>query len=369
MSSKDVVIVGGGVIGLSVAYFLAKAKVSVTVIDSNAEGQASKAAAGMLAPLGESQEDSPFVPLAIKALQAWPSFVDEIRSDVQTELRINGPGMLRVAVNDEEELQLCQTFDWQKSFGLPIELLCPGDVRQIEPSLSHSVVRAILTRHEQHVEPRLLLDALRHACTRFGVVIVSNTVKEFVVDGDEVVGVRTPTATYSASKVIVAGGSWSGPLLRLLDYSLPVEPVRGQIVCYGPFNYPPLKYTIYAHTGYLVPRPNGMLLAGATTERVGFNSATTPEGLSALRSMATGLMPCLGEIETFTSWAGLRPVSRDSLPLIGKVPNWNNIFMSTGHGRNGILLAPYTGALIAEHISRGAELPAIFTPIRFSAGS
>jgi glycine oxidase len=322
----------------------------------------------MLAPLGESKEDSPFVPLAVKALRVWPSFVETLQAEIDTPLKINGPGMLRIALNDSEVEELCRTYEWQKTFGLPLTMLSPKDLRLLEPSLSHTILRAILTPMELHIEPRLLVTALQEALIKRGAKLVNSKVLGFSVHEKKVIGVNTAEETYTADKYIVANGAWSRPLVQQLGRELPIYPVRGQIVSYLPITPRPLARTIYSHIGYLVPRPDGTLLAGATTERVGFDSNTTDEGIESLKTMASSLLP-ITEGQPYTTWAGLRPVSDDAMALIGDLPGWEGVFLATGHGRNGVLLAPYTGQLVADHLLNGVHIPSTFAPARFGAAS
>jgi glycine oxidase len=369
MSTTDIVIIGGGVIGLTTAYTLAKNGATVQVIDSNEPGQASKHSAGMLAPLGESHESSPFVPLAIQALRKWTPFVERLSEDLATPLKINGPGMLRIALDDEEEEDLIRTFNWQISLGLPLKMLCPDELRDLEPGLTKEVRQAILTPMELYVEPQIVMDALNEACNKIGVKIHKNTgATGFITAGAAVEGVRTTRDTYCGAKYLVAGGSWSGILLQTLGYSLPVRPVRGQIVAYGPVSPSPLRYTIYSHRGYLVPRSDGRILAGATEEYAGYDYSNTPEGIEKLTSMASFLLPALDTVTARNPWAGLRPISDDKMALIGPVPGWQNLHLATGHGRNGVLLAPLTGELVANALLLGAPIPSTFDPLRFGDG-
>jgi glycine oxidase len=365
MATSDIIVIGGGVIGLSVAFSLSRKGVRVTVIDSQEPGQASAASAGMLAPLGESTTPSPFVPLAVEALRRWPAFIDALSAETKTPLKINEPGMLRVALNEEEESELIETFEWQQSLGFALKLLCPHELSAIEPGLSKNIRRAILTPLELHVEPKLLLQALTDAVVKDGVKIIHETVTGFVTYENRITAVESAEHMHSAEIFIIAGGSWSTLLVSKLGYELPVTPIRGQIVSYGPFIPSPLTYTIYSHIGYLVPRPDGSLIAGATMEDVGFDYNNTEEGIQSLTKMATSLLPALSGVTDYTSWAGLRPICKDGMALLGDLPGWENVILATGHGRNGILLAPYTGDLIADYVTDNVPIPTMFAPARF----
>ena len=366
MSSSDIVVVGGGIIGLSIALKLAQKGQAVTVVDANERGQASYAAAGMLAPLGEAQEQSEFVPFAIKALRYWPAFVDDIKSASNVPLKLNGPGILRVGFNQTEEDELVRTYNWQQHCGLPVVLLDQTELHKCEPNLAPNAQCAIRSAFEPYVEPQLVLTALRAACDRLGVtILMDDTVIGFAVKDGDVTGVRTTGRTFDAPHYVVAGGAWSRTLLQQLDYELPVHPVRGQIVSIGPLPSPLFQHTIFSKHGYLVPRHDGRVLIGATEEQVGFDSSTTESGVDGLYASATSLVPALRKFPIHSSWAGLRPVSKDRLPLIGFLPGRDNVTIAAGHGRNGILMAPYTGILVADSLLKGAVIPDVFSPLRF----
>ena len=150
-----------------------------------------------------------------------------------------------------------------------------------------------------------------------------------------------------------------------LGAHFPVHPLRGQMAALGPLQPLPFQHTLYAHSGYLVPRADGRVIAGATEELAGFDAQTTVSGVSSMTAMATALVPILAAAPQHSVWAGLRPVSADGLPLLGRVPGWDNIHVATGHGRNGILLTPLTGRLMAAHLLHKAELPTAVDPARF----
>lgn len=365
LSVPDVVVIGGGVVGLSIAYALAKEQASVTVLDAGAPGQASAAAAGMLAPLAEAGREGPFVPLAVESLRLWPLFVDQLREETETTLRIAGPGMLRVARTPAEEAALCAALDWQRGFGLPLHRLNAAELHVLEPALGTSVCGGVLSPLECHVEPRLLLQALRDACLKHGVVIRPETVTSFEADGSRVQAVQTEKTRISGGAYVITGGAWSEILGPALGVRFPIHPLRGQMLALGPLHPIPFKHTLYAHGGYLVPRADGRIIAGATEERVGFNAQTTNVGIGSLVAMAAALIPSLSVAPQHSVWAGLRPVSADGLPLLGRLHGWDNIHVAAGHGRNGILLTPLTGRLMAAHLLQDAAIPLALSPSRF----
>lgn len=366
----DVIVIGGGVVGLSVAFALAGENVSVTVLDAGAPGQASAAAAGMLAPLAEARREGPFAALAVESLRLWPAFADQLREESETALCITGPGMLRVAQTSAEEAALCAALDWQRGFGLPLHRLNAAELRALEPALGPGVCGGVLSPLERHVEPRLLLRALRSACVRRGVVIKTETAATgFETRGSRVQAVQTEKAHLSGGAYVITSGAWSEALGPALGIHFPIHPLRGQMLALGPLCPPPFTHTLYAHSGYLVPRADGRVIAGATEERVGFNSQTTEAGISSLSAMAAALVPTLSAAPQHSIWAGLRPVSTDGLPLLGQLPGWDNIHIAAGHGRNGILLTPLTGYLMAAHLLQDGALPAALSPARFGTSA
>ena len=362
---SEILVVGGGVIGLSVAWHLGKQGRTVTVLDAGEPGQASSAAAGMLAPLAEAAAPDPFLSLALDSLGRYPAFVDALREQSGQELDICGPGMLRVARTDDEEAVLCRAMDWQPALGLPLHRLTGTEVRRLEPCAAPDIQAAIISPAERYIEPHRLLSALSLACRHHGVQLLTQRAICVEMMSSRVIAARTATDVFTAEILIVAGGAWSPTLGQWLGMDIPVTPLRGQILALGPQLPRILQHTLYTHGAYLVPRSDGRIVAGATEEWAGFQSQTTPAGIAGLRADAARLVPSLADWPLHSAWAGLRPVSADGLPLLGRVPGWDNVHVAAGHGRNGILLAPITGALLANSILHDAALPAAFDPARF----
>ena len=176
---------------------------------------------------------------------------------------------------------------------------------------------------------------------------------------------RTKNAVVPAGAYIITGGAWSRNLGLTFGVHFPVHPLRGQMAALGPLRPIPFQHTLYARSGYLVPRADGRVIAGATEELTGFDAQTTAAGISSMLAMAATLVPALAAAPQQSAWAGLRPVSADGLPLLGGVPGWDNVHVATGHGRNGILLTPLTGRLLAAHLLHKAELPSAVDAARF----
>lgn len=357
--NADVVVVGGGVVGLSLAWRLAQAGTAVAVIDAGCDdGQASIASAGMLAPLAESERPGPLVRLGLDSLRRYPGFVSALREETGEAPRLAGPGMLRVAAGPGEEEALAAAFAWQKTAGLPLDWLDADAVQGLEPALSDGVRAAVLSPEEKHVEPGALLAALTAACRRRGVRIESSRALGFETRGRRVVAVETAAGPRGCGQAVIAAGAWSAILTRRLGLELALFPVRGQLLALR-CRHPLLRHTVYSRAGYLVPRSQGRLVVGATVERVGFDPATTDAGEAALLAAARRLAPPLAALPVESRWAGLRPGSGDGLPILGRLPGWENACVAAGHFRNGILLAPVTADALSRLILEGACDPSL----------
>ena len=368
----DVVIVGGGVIGLSLALRLARRGARVSVVDNKLPGQATHAAAGMLAPLSESSGDGPMLDIGLASLEKYPDFVEQVADFAKSPLRIEGNGLLRIAQNEDEAKHLKAAFQRRSHQSLPQELLTPEDLREAEPLLSPTVTLAVRSPAERHIHPRLLLAALWKAAQNLGVEIFLDETLTSIVHEDGVIqAVRTESRTLSCGRFVICGGAWSGAIAMLLPRAaLAVAPLKGQIAALEASGASPLRHTIYAHSRYLVPRDSGEIVIGATEEpEAGFDAATYPYAISRLRLDAEALVPALSGLPLSSAWSGLRPASADGLPILGRLPHWDNAYTATGHGRNGILLAPQTADLLTACILDGQDPPTSFSPKRFEISS
>ena len=367
-AGSDIVVVGGGIIGLSIAWSLVKEGLSVIVLEAGQiGGQATGAAAGMLAPLAEAHEPGPFLTLGLESLRLYPAFAAELHEETGIDPELIGPGMLRVAMTDEEAYQLNQDWEWQQSLGLASDHLSAKEARLLEPALSPDVRIAIRSPEERNVEPKRLMRALALACVRRGVrIIEGEPVVDFEREGALITAAMSPGQHFACSGVVIAGGAWSELLGRRLDCMLPVYPVRGQILSLGCIP-PPIRHTIYSMTGYLVPKADGRIVVGATEDEAGFDTRTTVGGIGRLLAMAPNLVPSLVSAPLDSVWAGLRPASADGMPIMGRLGDWTNVYAACGHFRNGILLTPVTGEVLAHEImgSKPHPLTLAFRPDRF----
>lgn len=368
-SSADVVIVGGGVIGLTIARALARRGVSdVMLIERGQPGaEASWAAGGILAPQVEADRADDFFRLAAAGRDLYPAFAESLKEETGIDVELDLTGTLCLGFTDKDEAELRSRYDWQSGEGLSVEWLTGDEARRLEPCLSQQVRCALRLPNDYQVENRRLIEALVKANERLGVRLVTDChVSELLTENEVVRGVETSDGFVAAPVVVLAAGAWTSQISSS-GMTLPqLEPVRGQMLCYE--TQPPIaRHVIYCSHGYLVPRRDGRLLAGSTTEWVGFDKRVTDEGLHAINSMAIEIAPALAQLTPIDSWAGFRPRATDDLPVLGPCEEIAGLFYATGHYRNGILLAPITAELIAAALVDGAmpSMLAAFSPDRF----
>ncbi len=365
---SDVVVVGGGIVGLACAYELAKAGASVDLLEYGRTGmQATNAAAGMLAPLIESHGPGPMLDFGLRALAAYPALVDELApTGIDVELRITG--ILKAATSPADFDHLRARLAWQRQCGLTIDELDAATCRELEPRLGGRITGGVFSSDEGGINNQMLSLAVARAATARGARLHTDTpVTGFEAAGCRITAVVSRDRRFAGDHVVLAAGARSRQLAKLLGVEVPVRPIRGQMIALGGM-LPPIRRIVWGPDGYLVPRANGLVFAGATVEDVGFRRRTTKAAVRRLRSMAAALVPQLRAATTQFEWAGLRPGSPDGLPIIGPVPGLENLVAATGHYRNGILLGPLTGRVVADGLTRGDwdGVPQAFSPTRFS---
>jgi glycine oxidase len=366
--SPDALVVGGGVIGCAVAFALAREGLSVALLErGELAGEASGAAAGMLAPFGEAGGPGPFLRWGTRALERFPSLAAELRDASGVDPEYRASGLLRVAF-DEAGARALDSGAALPGAGDP-ERLAPAEALALAPGLSPRIVRAVLSPREGHVRSPLLVRAFAGAASRLGARIETGTpVSGLLRRGARVVGVETPEGPRAAGCVVLCTGSWTRLAARWLgaDAALPVAPVRGQIVSLEAPS-PPFAPILWSEGGvYLVPKLDGSLVAGATVERVGFDCRVTASGVAELLAGAARLVPALAGSTFRGAWAGLRPETPDGLPLVGPVPGAPGLLLAAGHYRSGVLLSPVTAELVADGLlGKGWGEPA-FLPERFA---
>jgi glycine oxidase len=349
--SGDVVIVGGGVIGLTTAYFLAGAGASVLVADQGDFGQeASWAGAGILPPGNLQTARTPFDRLRALSASLFPSLSADLRERTGIDngyLRCGG--LEFVGDHDHTAEQ-----EWRGD-GVVFEALDATRLRQLEPHVAapsgmvYHLPELAQLRNPRHVK------ALLAACQSLGVWLRPGCpVHGFERQGQRVTAVQTLSGPLHADRVLLTAGAWSEVLLRQLGWRPGIRPVRGQIAllrCETPL----FRHVLMRGPRYLVPRADGRVLVGSTEEDVGFDKRTTARAIHDLLELACGLVPGLADAPLERCWAGLRPGSPDGLPYLGRVPEWDNVYVAAGHFRAGIQLSSGTG-LVMKQLLLGEKL-------------
>jgi glycine oxidase len=371
-SVPSVLVIGGGIIGCSAAYELAKRGCRVTVLERGTPGgEASSAAAGLLAPLGDSPDPSPFNRLAIESWRLYPQVVAELREVTGVDVEHMTSGTLYPLASPADVEGARARCSWPLAAEFGVEMVEGAALAALEPALAKDVTAALLVRGDHWVNNQRLVTAYALAAAARGVTVRTGVeVGRILVERGRAVGVLADGERLTADAVLLAAGAWSGGLAADLGARLPVGPVRGQMLAVS--NVPALiSHAMHGDDVYLVPRPSGELLIGATIERVGFERAVTPEGLGALIAQAVALVPEIGRRAITRSWYGFRPAAPDGLPVLGPWPDVADLFVATGHYRNGILLAPVTAAVMAACIVDGKTPDSItpFLPQRFVANT
>lgn len=355
-------VVGGGVIGCAIAYFLRKEGADVVLIErGEIGGEASGAAAGMLIAPIEDTGNAAFNALRNASLALYPAVIGELQDASGIDVEYKRPGMLRTASSEEYARRLREAVAVQPG----LEWVEGDGLRALEPGLAPDVLGAAYSEADADLNPGLLTNAFAKAAERLGAeVVCGSAVTGFSCDGRRVIEVSTANGDHRADAVVIAAGPWTELLTMHCDHAVRTPPKRGQMIAY---RSNALRHAVWAEDGYLVPKPRGFLFAGATVEDAGFHKETTEDGLRGLRAMASRLVPVLAGMEEASAWAGLRPGSADGLPVIGPLPDRDNVYVASGHFRNGILLAPVTGKLVAEMVLRGKIDPLLvpFSPARF----
>jgi glycine oxidase len=354
---NDVLIIGGGVIGLSLAWDLAKHGCSAHVIDKGQIGrEASWAGAGILPAATYSLDQHPLDQLRGLACALHPQWAAELKSLTGIETGYWRCGGLHLARSPGEAASLAAWATLARDERIRIEQLSTTSLAETEPGLSvgqaSSLPRQINSQYLVPDESQLRnpwhVRALHRACELAGVEITPDTeVTDFTITNNELTAVQTTSGPLAAHRYCFTSGAWTGQLLQRLGVHLGILPIRGQIVLFR-CDKPPIKHIINEGSRYLVPRQDGRLIAGSTEEEVGFDKRTTAEALADLTQFACDLVPALKKATIEKTWAGLRPASFDGLPYLGRLPNIQNAFIASGHFRNGLFLSTATAIVMSQ---------------------
>jgi len=344
-----VAIIGGGVIGCAIGLRLAQAGVDVTVLERSIPGaEASSAAAGILGAQAESEGEGPLFQLCLASRARYAAFAEELETLSGLPVGYRPCGLLDLAFDEPSSTALGELTRSQRGQGLRAEPLTAEQARALEPSLGAEVRSAALFPDDAQVDNRLLVTALAAAAGRVGVRFRTAQVRGIAHEGARAVGVELTGERLAADAVVVAAGAWTGWVAGTGLAADAVTPARGQMVMLRT-ERPLLSRVLFAKGRYLVPRADGRLIVGSTLELDGYEKRVSVDGLASLLQFARELCPELGSATVVETWAGLRPFTADHLPILGPGP-LEGLFIASGHHRNGILLTPVTGDLMAECI-------------------
>jgi glycine oxidase len=375
--TSDVLVVGGGIIGLVTAWRAAQRGFATAVVDPEPGGGAAQTAAGMLAAVTELHYgEQTLLGLNLASARRYPDFVAELTGLTGHDLGYRRCGTLAVALDADDRAHLRELHDLQRASGLESEWLSGRECRRLEPMLAPGVRGGLRVDGDHQIDPRRLAAALVAACERAGVVLHRAWAERLTLRGDRAAGCELRDGTeLGAGQVVLAAGSRSGQLAGVPDEVLPpVRPVKGQVLRltvpkrYAPFLSRTVRAVVRGSHVYLVPRLSGELVVGATSEELGWDTTVTAGGVYELLRDAHELVPGITELPLTETRAGLRPGSPDNAPLLGPT-ELDGLLTATGHYRNGVLLTPVTGDAMAHALATG-ELPdeaRPFTPRRFAA--
>ncbi|GHF91689.1 glycine oxidase ThiO [Streptomyces griseosporeus] len=373
--TSDVLVIGGGIIGLVTAWRAAQRGLATAVVDPAPGGGAAQVAAGMLAAVTELHYgEQTLLGLNLASARRYPAFAAELTEATGQDLGYRRCGTLAVALDADDRAHLRELHALQRQSGLESEWLTGRECRRLEPMLAPGVRGGLRVDGDHQIDPRRLAAALVTACERAGVVFHREWAERLTLVRDRAAGVLTRAgAALGAGQVVLAAGSLSGRLAGVPEEVLPpVRPVKGQVLRltmperHGPFLSRTVRAVVRGSHVYLVPRENGELVIGATSEELGWDTTVTAGGVYELLRDAHELVPGLTELPLTETRAGLRPGSPDNAPLLGPTA-LDGLLLATGHYRNGVLLTPVTGDALAHALTTG-ELPGEarpFTPQRF----
>ncbi len=367
--TTGIAIIGGGAAGCAVAYYLARAGVKATIIERAGIGaHASGNSAGGLNPLQGAGIPGPLGPLAIESfrmhLKMWDALMDESSVDFLPQMTYK----IAVAYDESELPAMEETLRiYQQAQGFAAHWLDAGRVYEIEPRIAPGAIRALYLYGDAALSSHLFTVALSRAAENMGASLKHGNVVGLKTDGGRVTGVALEDGALGCDGVVIASGPWSGDAEKWLGVPIPIEPYKGEILRVE-LPGPPLRYEFSGRGASLFTRRDGLIWIGTTEERRGFDLTPSEAAKQKLLGNAIRLLPDIAKAKIVKHTACLRPLSKDWLPIIGVAPGWENVYLATGAGKKGILIAPGIGKAIAELVTRGKTgLPVShFSPGRFA---
>ena len=349
--NRRVIIVGGGVIGLSIAQHLLTRGVTPIVIDCGLFAKESSwAGAGYLDLRSAAKTGGDFFKLCRFSYDLFPEWISRIHRESGIDPEFLDSGSLDLAMDEKDEEEICSLERKLKDEKLEGHWLTTAEAKKLEPGLSKDIRSAFYLKETRQVRPPRLTRALLQILEKKGAILRENeSVENFLEKGRRIYGVNTNKGMIEGDEVVLASGAWTGLWGEKFKMFIPVKPVRGQVIM---FNAQPgvLKKIIFTSMAYLVPRVDGKIYVGSTLEEVGFDKSTTSEGLERLKQGAQGVIPSLVDALIDDSWAGLRPGSPDGWPILGRLPNWEGVWIAAGHFTHGLLLSAATGQIMTQAI-------------------
>lgn len=371
--TQSVIILGGGIIGLSCAFEAARRGMKVTLLEPSAiGGQASGAAAGMLAPFSENTEQpDAFFQLCLTSMRKYPAWIAAIEHISGMSAEWIRSGSINVFMHEADMLPVQSRLAWQNEHGANAELIDPAQLRWMEPRLSKQALAGIYSPEESHVNAPKLVAALEEACRRLNVTIIphTGTIEQLTEhnEGGVSLWMQKLQGEQRADRLVVCAGAWSGAYEQWFNLSIPIHPIRGQI-CSFDNAAEDVSHMVFSSQAYWVGKKNNRLVCGASEDVAGFDTSVTERGIGRLLRSSGKLLPHLAGRRADLSWAGLRPATSDGLPLLGMLEDRPSIVMAAGHYRNGILLSPVTAQLVGDMLEgKPTDMPVhVYAPHRFS---
>ncbi len=344
----DCIVIGGGLLGLLTARMLNAAGAHVVLVERGGIfREASWAGGGILSPLVPWQYPDAVHALVHWSQQAWPGLVEELRDETGIDGELVRSGLLMTGIDADPAVT-----NWAQAHDCRLQSIGAADTVKLEPQLAENIGTAILLPDVAQVRNPRLGRALQESLLQRGVSLRAQTeVTGFIIRHGAVQGVTTGDGELLAAQVVVASGAWSGPLLRDTGIDLPVTPVRGQMIQFQA--RPGLIQHIVLHRDfYLIPRNDGLVLAGSTLEHTGYDKSVTAQAREQLVQRALALVPALADVPVVRQWAGLRPGSPDGVPIIDEHPQIRGLYINTGHFRNGVVMAPASAQLLTDRMQQ-----------------